>query len=102
MGQPVSANFGLLDDLQRTVAQTATGIDEVQRLWAAKANGLREAWPDGAGLNFQELNNAAIAFNTASTEFLAVLGVTVGKANLGYQAAFGQARAAVNSISPIG
>lgn len=80
----VSANFADLDGLQQGIARTTAGLDGEHQNWAAVVRGLADAWPDAAGMNFQDLNAAAVAFDKANVEFLGMLGVGVGRANETY------------------
>jgi uncharacterized protein YukE len=98
MGQPVSANYAALDDLQQKATQTGTGIDEVCQRWAARVAALEAVWPDNNGLLFAKVNAALATFETETTDFLQALAAAVAQARASYQNAGAYTYARVSAL----
>jgi uncharacterized protein YukE len=95
----VSANFSELDNLQQSVGRTAAGIDGEHQDWTAQVRELMGAWPDSAGVTFEEVDRAAMAFAQVNNEFLTMLGIKVADANQIYQDTLQSVRADVASLA---
>ena len=96
MGSPwVSADYQLLQELQQQVVQTATGTATEHERWMAEVNALLELWPDGAGVDFHQLNGLALRVAEANADFLGELGRALAQAIGIYQDAGTYAKAVV-------
>lgn len=95
----IKGNFGQLDGLATQIMNTVARIQDEMDTWRTTAGATSNDWQDGAGGQFDEVNQAWAQVSAAQQQMLQALREGVVKTNSELQQALGTAAARVGSVT---